>query len=99
MELALDLAERRLLTVVLVAARRRAVPGFLSPWLALLRVFGCSACQRSTCLRLLARNFFSTSFSFALAFGRQLPWSFLRFPLTGSYPGQQRFFFLAGIHG
>jgi hypothetical protein len=73
-----------------------AVRGFPSRWLALFLVPGCSDCHASSCRRRLARNFFSLEDNFDFAFGRQLPWLLAGFPLTGSYPGQQRFL-LVGI--
>ena len=82
---------------LLVAVFFLALDGFRSPWLADFRVCGCSASHLSSCFRRFARKLFSPELSFDFAFGRQLPCSWADFPLTGSYPGQQRFFFFAGM--
>lgn len=74
-----------------------AVGGFLSRWLADFLVSGCSASHLSSCFRRLALNSFSLELSFRFAFARQLPCSYWRFPLTGSYPGQQRSLLFAGM--
>ncbi|HET9697425.1 MAG TPA: hypothetical protein VFP40_11205 [Terriglobales bacterium] len=81
----------------LEADPRPGVGGFLNPWLDDFLVCGCSASHLSSCLRRFARKLFSLELSFDFAFGRQLPCSCWRFPLTGSYPGQQRLFFFVGI--
>jgi hypothetical protein len=58
---------------------------------------GCFFFQLSSCFLRFARNFFSESESLDFALGLQLPCECCGFPFTGSYPGQQRFFFFSAM--